>query len=232
MSTIQEQAALLKGKGYILNKDGEHFSCRVVVPGGKMTAQQSLKVSEVCEKYGNGYFYLTQRENIEIPGLNPEDLEKVAQALQESGLSIGSTGPRPRPITTCKGTVCKFGLYDTDAFTSFLNEKIYKGYYDVTLPAKLRIITSGCFNNCSMPHIGCIGIIGKKREQVAISLGGLAGRKQHLGREIKGLYTLEEATAIVEKAINFYKENGQKGERFALMLERMGLETVEKALID
>ncbi|KTE90669.1 nitrite reductase [Desulfitobacterium hafniense] len=228
---LQEQSALLKGKGFLLNKDGVHFSCRVVVPGGKMNAQQSKRVSEICTQYGSGYFYLTQRENIEIPGILLDNLNEVSQYLAEVGLSIGSTGPRPRPITTCKGAVCKFSLYDTEGYTSQLNEKIYKGYYDVTLPGKLRIITSGCFNNCSMPHVGCIGIIGKKKDQVAISLGGMAARKQFLGQEIQGLYTLDEATGIIEKAIQYYKEHGNKGERFAQMIERLGFETVEKALI-
>lgn len=59
----------------------------------------------------------------------------------------------------------------------------------------------------------------------------MAARKQSLGREIQGLYTLDEATGIIEKAIQYYKEHGNKGERFAQMIERIGFETVEKALI-
>ncbi|MGE4272755.1 MAG: sulfite reductase subunit beta (hemoprotein) [Desulfitobacterium sp.] len=231
ISQIKEQAALLKGKGFILNKDGEHFSCRVVIPGGKISAKQSQKVSEVCEQFGQGSFYFTQRLNIEIPGIEYSNLDAVAEALREVGLSIGSTGPRPRPITTCKGAVCKFSLYDTEALTNLLNEKIYQGYYDTTLPSKLRIVVSGCSNNCSMPHIGCIGIIGKKTNQVAITLGGMSARKQYLGREIQGLYTVDEAIVLIEKAINYYKDYGNKGERFAQMIERLGFETVEKALI-
>lgn len=40
MAFTNEELSMLKGKGYILNKDGEHFSFRVVTPAGKLNVQQ------------------------------------------------------------------------------------------------------------------------------------------------------------------------------------------------
>lgn len=191
MTMTNEQASILKGKGYILNKDGEHFSCRVVVPAGKINAQEAKKITEVSETYGQGYFMFTQRQNIEIPGIEYTNLEKATQALAEVGLTIGSTGSRPRPVTSCNGSVCKFCLYDTDALTVKLNERFYKGFYDVALPSKLRIIISGCPNSCSMPQIGCIGVYGKKLNQVVLTLGGMSARKQYL-RPLLNQYLLTQ----------------------------------------
>jgi dissimilatory sulfite reductase (desulfoviridin) alpha/beta subunit len=231
MSFTNEEISMLKGKGYLLNKDGEHFSFRVVAPGGKLNVQEAQKVTEVCEKYGQGYFMFTERKNIEIPGIDYSNLEEASQVLAEVGLMTGSTGSRPRPVTACNGSVCKFALFDTDAYTAKLNERFYKGFYDAALPSKLRIVVSGCFNKCSMPQIGCIGVYGKKLNQVALTLGGMSARKQYLGQEIQGTYTLDEASDLIEKAILYYQENGQKGERMAQMIDRIGFETVEKALI-
>lgn len=231
MAFTNEEAAKLKGQGYILNNDGEHFSCRVVLPSGRLNVKEAQKVTEVMETYGQGYFMFTERKNIEIPGIEYLNLGKVKESLAEVGLTIGSTGSRPRPVTACNGTVCKFRLFDTDDFTAQLNKRFYKGFYDVVLPSKVRIIVSGCFNKCSMPGIGCIGVYGKKLNQVAITLGGMAAREQYLGQEIKGIYTLDEAADLIEKILLYYKENGQKGERIAQMIARIGFETVEKSLI-
>lgn len=54
--------------------------------------------------------------------------------------------------------------------------------------------------NCSMPQIGCIGLYGKKSNQVDLTLGGISARKQYFGQEIQGLYSLEEAIDLIEKS--------------------------------
>ena len=83
MDLTNEQRALLKGKGYISAKDGIHFSCRVVVSAGKLTAVQAQKMAKICEVYGRGYFTLTQRGNVQIPWLRHEDLGEVPHAIIE-----------------------------------------------------------------------------------------------------------------------------------------------------
>jgi len=56
MELTNEQRKSLKGQGYLSSKDGVHFSCRVVIPAGRMNAQETRKVVDVSEKYGRGYF--------------------------------------------------------------------------------------------------------------------------------------------------------------------------------
>lgn len=232
MTLTNEQIKLLKGQGYIAFEDGEHFSCRVVVPAGKMTAQAAQKVSDVSEKYGRGYFSLTQRLNVEIPWIQYKDLDNVTKELKEVGLLVGGTGLRVRPALTCKGTVCKMGLLDTDALAQVLDERFYKGYYQVKLPDKLRIIVSGCSNSCSKSKIACIGLQGRPKNQVAISIGGTFGKHHVIGRELPGLYSISDALDVIEKAITYYRDNGLNGERFAKMVERLGFDIVGSYLCD
>ncbi|KJR49479.1 Dissimilatory sulfite reductase [Desulfosporosinus sp. I2] len=230
MELTDDQKKSLLGQGYIASEDGAHFACRVLVPAGKMTTQATQKISEVSEKYGKGYFSLTQRLNVEIPWIPYQDLDNVTRELKEVGLSIGGTGPRVRPALTCKGTVCKRGLLDTDALAQVIDERFYNGYYKVMLPNKLRIIVSGCSNSCSKPQIGCIGLQGRTRNQVAISLGGMFGKDHVIGRELPSLYSIKDALNMIEKVITYYRDNGLKGERFAKMVDRIGFEGVENFL--
>lgn len=230
MELTDEQKKVLKGKGYIAYKDGVHFSCRVLIEAGRMNAQESRKITDVCENYGRGYFTLTQRLNVEIPWIKYQDLEIVARELEEAGLSIGSTGMRARPTHVCKGDVCQASFFDTAEAAKQINERFYKGKYDVSLPNKFRVTISGCRNGCSKPQLGCIGLQGQKQGQVAITIGGMFSKEHFVGRELPGLYSIGEALDIVEKTMDYYRQNGLKGERFAKTVERIGFETVASFL--
>lgn len=231
MSQISvEMQNSLRGQGFLILKDGESFAVRIVIPAGQMTKEFSDKISEVAVKYGKGHYTLTQRLDVEIPFIKFDDIEGVRKELTDAGLIVGGTGRRVRSIHTCKGSVCRFGLYDTEAVTKRFTEKFYKGYYAVGLPNKFRIVVSGCRNSCAKPQMSDIGISGRKLDAVAVFLGGMNGATQMMGTEIEGIYTLDQAEKIIENAIEFYKNNGEPGERFPKMVQRIGFETVVKAV--
>ena len=182
MELTDELKKSLKGQGYIALKDGVHFSCRVLIPAGRMNAQEARKITDVCEKYGRGYFSLTQRLNVEIPWIQYQDLENVTRELKEAGLAVGGTGMRVRLAHTCKGNVCGLGLFDTEDVSKKIDERFYKGFYDVKLPNKFRIEVGGCRNGCSKPQLGCISLQGRNPNQVAILMGGMFGKDHIVGR--------------------------------------------------
>jgi len=230
MELTDAQRKSLKGQGYLAYKDGLHFSCRVIIPAGAMKAQAARKITDICEKYGKGYFSLTQRLNVEIPWIQYQDLDHVKRELMEVGLSIGGTGMRARPAHTCKGSVCQMSFFDTETVAIAIDERFYKGQYDASLPNKFRIVVSGCRNGCSKPYLGCVGLQGRQPNQVAIVIGGSSGKELVIGKELSGLYSISEALDIVEKVMTYYRENGMPGERFAQTVERIGFETVRSFL--
>ncbi|MGL5964437.1 MAG: hypothetical protein ACRCZ9_13225 [Fusobacteriaceae bacterium] len=221
----------LRGQGFLILKDGESFAVRVVLPAGIVTKEVSDKIGDIAQRYGKGYFSLTQRLDIEIPFVKYEDLEAVRDELLESGIIVGGTGRRVRSIHTCKGDVCRFGLINTEKLTRDFTEKFYKKYYDTVLPNKLRITVAGCKNSCPKPQISDIGIAGRKKDMVAIFIGGMNGSSQSTGTELEGIYTLEQAEKIVDNALHFFKDNGIAGERFPKMVARLGVEAVSKEIL-
>jgi Dissimilatory sulfite reductase (desulfoviridin), alpha and beta subunits len=232
MELTNDQRKSLLGQGFIPSADGTHFACRVLLPAGKMNAEEARKIAEVSEKYGKGVFNLTQRANVEIPWVKHQDLDKVALELKEVGLSIGGTGIRVRPALVCKGAVCKYGFINTEAVAKEIDERFYRGQYKALLPNKFRISISGCTNGCSKPQLGCLGLQGRKPDQVAIIIGGMFGKDHIVGRELPGLYSINQALDVIDKAITYYRENGLQGERFARTVERLGFETVVSFLVD
>ena len=82
--------------------------------------------------------------------------------LAEHGLELGGTGPKVRPVVSCKGTTCVYGLIDTYSLSRKIHDLFYVGYHDVKLPHKFKIAVGGCPNNCVKPDLNDLGIVGQR----------------------------------------------------------------------
>lgn len=74
-----------------------------------------------------------------------------------------------RPVVSCKGTTCQYGLIDTFALSEKLHDLYYTGYHDVSLPHKFKIAVGGCPNNCVKPDLNDLGIIGQRQPEIDLS---------------------------------------------------------------
>ena len=151
----------LKGLGLLNNKGTDNFSARIITINGKITAEQMRGISEAAEKYGNGMVTFTTRLSIEVQGIPYDKLDEFQKDIANYGLKIGGTGSKIRPVTSCKGTVCHYGLIDTFALSEEIHHRFFEGYGDVRLPHKFKIAVGGCPNNCVKPNLNDVGIIGQ-----------------------------------------------------------------------
>lgn len=155
-----EDIMRVKGLGFLNNKGTDCFNGRVLTTNGKVTAKQAMTVAEAAEKYGNGDVEFTSRQTIEVRGIHYNNIEAFRAYIAQAGLETGGTGPLVRPIVSCKGTTCQYGLIDTFDISEKIHHKFYKGYHSVKLPHKFKIAVGGCPNNCVKPTINDLGIIG------------------------------------------------------------------------
>lgn len=151
-----DYAALKKG-GFMRQKQKNHFSLRLRVVGGNVTAKQLARIAEVSEKYGEGYVHLTSRQSVEIPFIKLEQIDEVKEALAEGEVSPGVCGPRVRTVTACQGAaICPSGCIDTYALAKELDER----YYARELPHKFKFGITGCQNNCLKAEENDLGVKG------------------------------------------------------------------------
>lgn len=137
------------------------FNVRVITRNGKITTEEQMKIAEAAKKYGSGEITMTTRLTLEIQGVPYDNLEDIFAFLDEAGLETGGTGSKVRPVVSCKGTTCQYGLIDTFDLSEKIHQKFYKGFNDVALPHKFKIAVGGCPNNCVKPDLNDIGIIGQ-----------------------------------------------------------------------
>lgn len=157
-----EDIKRVKGLGFLHNKGTDMFNGRVITVNGKITAAQARVVADAAEKFGNGDVEFTTRLTIEVRGIHYDNIEPFREYIAQAGLFTGGTGALVRPIVSCKGTTCQYGIYDTFALSEQIHERFYMGYHTVKLPHKFKIATGGCPNNCVKPNLNDLGIVGQR----------------------------------------------------------------------
>ncbi len=138
------------------------FNVRVITRNGRISSEEHHVIAEAAEKFGSGAVAMTTRLTLEIQGVKHANIQPLIDFLAEHGLSTGGTGSLVRPVVSCKGTTCQYGLADTYGLSEKIHEKFYVGYHGVTLPHKFKICVGGCPNNCAKPSLNDLGIVGQK----------------------------------------------------------------------
>ena len=158
-----EQIAKVKSFGCLRDKRFEDiFNVRVITGNGKITAAEHKAVAEAAELFGSSEITLTGRMTLEIQGVAYDDIPALILFLKERGLATGGTGAKVRPVVSCKGTTCQFGLIDTFSLSQKIHERFFVGFGNVALPHKFKIAVGGCPNNCVKPDLNDFGIIGQR----------------------------------------------------------------------
>ena len=151
----------VKGLGFLRDKTTpDRFNARVITRNGKITADEMYAIADAARRFGTGEVAFTTRQTAEVQGISFENIQPFCHFLSMHGLMVGGTGPRVRPVVSCKGTTCVFGLIDTFSLSRKIHELYYVGYHTVKLPHKFKIAVGGCPNNCVKPDLNDVGVIG------------------------------------------------------------------------
>ena len=158
-----EQIKKLKSLGCLRDKRFEDIiNVRVITGNGKITAAEHKIIAQAAELFGSSEITLTTRMTLEIQGVPYDKIPALIIYLKERGLTTGGTGAKVRPVVSCKGTTCQFGLIDTFSLSQKIHDKFFVGFGDVALPHKFKIAVGGCPNNCVKPDLNDFGVIGQR----------------------------------------------------------------------
>ena len=147
----------LKEGGFMRQVQKNHFSLRLKVVGGNLTADQLLIIAEISKKYGDGHVHLTSRQGVEIPFIKLADVDSVKAELEAGGLNTGVCGPGVRTVTACQGdAVCRSGCIDAYPLAVEISDR----YFGRELPHKFKFGVTGCMNNCLKAEGNDLGVKG------------------------------------------------------------------------
>ena len=157
-----EDIKRVKALGFLHHKGTNRFNGRIITRNGRITDDECAAIAEAAKLYGDGHMMFTTRMTVEVSGIEYNDIDAFRDCIARAGLETGGTGSKVRPVVSCKGTTCQYGLYDTYDLSNKIHERFYKGYGDVSLPHKFKIAVGGCPNNCVKPDLNDLGIVGAR----------------------------------------------------------------------
>ena len=159
----QEDIKRVKGLGFLRDKRyPDVFNARVITRNGRITTDEHRAIAEAADRFGSGQVAMTTRLTMEIQGVRYENIQPLMDFLSAYGLTTGGTGALVRPVVSCKGTTCQYGLIDTYALSEKIHERFYVGYHNMPLPHKFKIAVGGCPNNCVKPDLNDLGVVGQR----------------------------------------------------------------------
>lgn len=157
-----EDIKRVKALGFLQHKGTNRFNGRIITRNGRITDEECAAIAEASKLYGDGHMMMTTRLTIEVSGIDYNDIDAFREYVGKAGLTTGGTGSKVRPVVSCKGTTCQYGLIDTYALSEEIHERFFVGFHSVSLPHKFKIAVGGCPNNCVKPDLNDLGIIGAR----------------------------------------------------------------------
>ena len=152
----------VKAMGFLHHKGTNKFNGRIITRNGRISTEEGQAIVDAAKQYGDGHMMFTTRLTVEVSGIEYSNIDAFRASLGKAGLETGGTGSKVRPVVSCKGTTCQYGLYDTYALSNEIHERFFKGYSNVSLPHKFKIAVGGCPNNCVKPDLNDLGIVGAR----------------------------------------------------------------------
>ena len=159
----------LKKNAFRISKVRGETASRIRITGGKISAKSMVKIAEIAEKYGDGTIFITNRQGVELLGIDMGKMDEVNQALQpiiddmntnqeERGAGYPASGTRN--VVACPGSaLCPYACYDTTDFARKMEDMIFPNNLHV------KIAFTGCSNDCAKVRMDDFGIIGMTEPQ-------------------------------------------------------------------
>lgn len=211
-------------KGVILQRDKETYAIAPHIPCGMVTPDLLEKLAAAARKYNAAALKITSAARIALIGIKEEDIDTVWKELgTEQGHAVGLC---VRSIKVCPGiTFCRLAKQDSIAMGMKMDGK----YHGMSMPSKMKMAVSGCKIQCGENCIKDLSLYGTETGWT-ILVGGMGGIKPRLAEVLAENVPSGEAEEVVERTINYYKENSKRA-RLGFMLDTIGIETLREAVL-
>jgi ferredoxin-nitrite reductase len=210
----------------------------VVLPVGKITAEQMRGIAKISTDLGDGDIRLTVWQNLLISGVPTDKVTLAEAAIEALGLTTKAASVRAGLVACTGNKGCRFSASNTKGHAEAIAAHCETR---VALDGPVNIHLTGCHHSCAQHYIGDIGLLGARVETATegetvegyhIYVGGGFGEEAAIGREIYRDVKAEDAPQTIEKMLKAYlAHRAGENESFLTFSRRHEIETL-KNLID
>ncbi len=198
----------------------------VVLPVGKLTADQMRGLAKIAQDLGDGDIRLTVWQNLLLSGVRDENVALATAAIEKLGLSIKASQIRAGLVACTGNTGCKFAASNTKLHAADIADWC-ESRVEVDTP--LNIHLTGCHHSCAQHYISDIGLIAAKVpdgdgdetvEGYHLVAGGGFGPQAEIGQEVYRDLKAEDAPQTVERLLKAYLRHRASPEEHFLTFAR------------
>jgi len=190
---------------------------RIMVPKGELSAKALLRIAELAEMYGDKHVYSTNRQNLELHGVQAQQIPALCSELKQLGFNTqGFFGLGD--VVSCVGQrYCPLAVTHThdvfDQLQAVVDDKRYLCIRD-----KVLINITGCPNSCSPFYIADIGLRGMRIREKEGSVESyqvrIGGTQKHLGL-VLGEYKAIDCIHIIKTILDIFLAHTQTHPEYA-----------------
>jgi ferredoxin-nitrite reductase len=178
----------------------------VVLPVGRLKADQMRALADITERFGSATIRLTVWQNLLISDVPDAALEHAKRAIEAAGLGWSASSIRSAMVACTGNTGCKFSASDTKGHASAIAQHLESR---LALDTPINIHLTGCPHSCAQHFIADIGMLGTKVGEDAIegyhiNVGGSAGATQEIAREIYRDVPATIVPVVLERMLSAY----------------------------
>jgi len=216
-------------------KQEGRFYVGVVLPVGRLSADQLRGLGRIADRYGSGSVRLTVWQNLLIPDVPADDLDTVKAEIEALGLEWRASSVRAGLVACTGNAGCKYAGADTKRHAMLLSDYLEERF-DLDVPVNIHL--TGCHHSCAQHYIGDIGMqatkveVGEETvEGYHLCVGGGYADRQGIGRALFESLPFDEIPPTVGRLIGFYLDNRFGPEEpFATFARRFEVEDLREAI--
>lgn len=214
--------------GAILQRDKKTYAIVPKSPAGIITPEELDKISVVAKKYDIPAIKITSGQRIALVGVEESDLDDIWLDLGLPKAQVKPGDKNLHYVQACPGiAACKYGAQDAIG----MGQEMDRVFSHIQLPAKVKIGVSGCSFSCGESMVRDIGLLGKKSGW-SLVIGGNAARRPRIGDIIAERLSKEQVISLTQRFLDFYCLHAKERERTARFCERLGIKSIQHAILN
>ena len=204
---------------------------RVKIPKGELLAEHLAKIAELSEIYGDKFVYSTNRQNLELHGVDLRRLSQLRAEVHAMGFEVEDFYGLSDVVSCVGTTYCPLAVSSTHTMFDLLGDLVRNEKY-ASIRDKALVNITGCPNSCSPYRIADIGLRGLRIRETVGSTEGyqvtVGGTQQRFGESV-GEFKQNDCTGVVAAILDAFLRLRTGEETLADNVARLGIEPYRKA---
>ncbi|MDX2194926.1 MAG: nitrite reductase [Cytophagales bacterium] len=191
---------------------------RIKLPYGKVTVNQLLKISDVCDKYATGILHLTTRQDIQIHYVKLENTPKVWAELEEAQVTLREAcGNTVRNVTaSTTAGIDPLEPFDVTPYSHAFFSYFLRNPICQDMGRKFKVAFSSSEKDTALTYIHDLGFIPKIVNGIKgfkVVLGGGLGAQPFLAQVAHEFLPANQIIPFSEAVLRVFDRYGERTRR-------------------